>query len=161
MNSQRDALTERIIGCAIAVHRELGPGLLEAIYEEALFDRTRRTGLGLSPTAGGSCRLQRPSPRRIPPRSPRRGRRHCRGQECRPDASGFRSPTTHLPQGHGEEDRLAHQLQYKAPQRRDQEARPVNLCVSVPRWPIPPWSRHQWPRYQLGHMTRRSEAQPR
>ena len=34
--SDRDALTERIIGCAIAVHRELGPGLLEATYEEAL-----------------------------------------------------------------------------------------------------------------------------
>ena len=31
-----DPLTERIIGCAIAVHRALGPGLLEATYEEAL-----------------------------------------------------------------------------------------------------------------------------
>jgi GxxExxY protein len=31
-----DPLTERIIGCAIAVHRALGPGLLEAAYEEAL-----------------------------------------------------------------------------------------------------------------------------
>lgn len=29
-------LTERIIGCAIEVHRELGPGLLEATYESAL-----------------------------------------------------------------------------------------------------------------------------
>lgn len=33
---QHDPLTERIIGCAIAVHRELGPGLLESIYEAAL-----------------------------------------------------------------------------------------------------------------------------
>lgn len=31
-----DGLTERIIGCAIEVHRQLGPGLLEATYEEAL-----------------------------------------------------------------------------------------------------------------------------
>jgi GxxExxY protein len=31
-----DPLTERIIGCAIAVHRALGPGLLEATYQEAL-----------------------------------------------------------------------------------------------------------------------------
>lgn len=30
------ALTERIIGYAIEVHRTLGPGLLESIYEECL-----------------------------------------------------------------------------------------------------------------------------
>jgi GxxExxY protein len=29
-------LTERIIGCAIEVHRQLGPGLLEGTYEAAL-----------------------------------------------------------------------------------------------------------------------------
>jgi GxxExxY protein len=28
-------VTERIIGCAIEVHKALGPGLLEAMYEEA------------------------------------------------------------------------------------------------------------------------------
>lgn len=33
---QKDPLTERIIGCAIEVHRVLGPGLLEASYEAAL-----------------------------------------------------------------------------------------------------------------------------
>jgi GxxExxY protein len=29
-------ITEKIIGCAIEIHRELGPGLLESIYESAL-----------------------------------------------------------------------------------------------------------------------------
>jgi GxxExxY protein len=31
-----DALTERIIGLAIDVHRQLGPGLLESVYETCL-----------------------------------------------------------------------------------------------------------------------------
>lgn len=31
-----NAITERIIKCAIAIHRELGPGLLESVYEEAM-----------------------------------------------------------------------------------------------------------------------------
>ncbi len=31
-----DELTQKIIGAAIEVHRHLGPGVLEAIYEEAL-----------------------------------------------------------------------------------------------------------------------------
>jgi len=31
-----DKLTEKIIGCAIEVHRVLGPGLLEATYEAAI-----------------------------------------------------------------------------------------------------------------------------
>jgi GxxExxY protein len=33
---EHDPLTERIIGCAIEVHRTLGPGLLESAYVEAL-----------------------------------------------------------------------------------------------------------------------------
>jgi GxxExxY protein len=32
----RDPVTERIIGCAIEVHRALGPGLLESAYEKCL-----------------------------------------------------------------------------------------------------------------------------
>src|SRR5439155_15608715 len=35
-NEERDPLTRQIIGAAIEVHRVLGPGLLESIYEKAL-----------------------------------------------------------------------------------------------------------------------------
>jgi GxxExxY protein len=41
----RDALTEKIIGCSIEVHRNLGPGLLEAIYESALSVELQLAGL--------------------------------------------------------------------------------------------------------------------
>ena len=40
-----NAVTERIIKCAIAVHRELGPGLLEEVYEEALDIECKFEGL--------------------------------------------------------------------------------------------------------------------
>lgn len=33
---QLNKITEKIIGCAIEVHRNLGPGLLESLYEKAL-----------------------------------------------------------------------------------------------------------------------------
>ena len=36
MSDQHDELTESIIGAAIEVHRILGPGLLESIYEQSL-----------------------------------------------------------------------------------------------------------------------------
>jgi GxxExxY protein len=38
-------LTERIIGCAIEVHRQLGPGLLEATYEAALCIELQNAGM--------------------------------------------------------------------------------------------------------------------
>jgi GxxExxY protein len=46
MNIDTDnQLTGRIIGCAIDVHRELGPGLEEAAYEEALASKLTLAGL--------------------------------------------------------------------------------------------------------------------
>lgn len=42
---QLNRLSERVIGCAIEVHRELGPGLLERIYEDAMLYELDRAGL--------------------------------------------------------------------------------------------------------------------
>ncbi|MBX2967718.1 MAG: GxxExxY protein [Cyclobacteriaceae bacterium] len=38
-------ISEKIIGCAIQVHRELGPGLLESSYEECLYYELTQSGL--------------------------------------------------------------------------------------------------------------------
>ena len=42
---QDDPLTRRIIGCAIEVHRSLGPGLLEKLYKEAMAIELEMSGL--------------------------------------------------------------------------------------------------------------------
>lgn len=41
-------ITGLIIGCAIEVHRSLGPGLLESAYEECLVFELRNKGLNVS-----------------------------------------------------------------------------------------------------------------
>jgi len=38
-------ISERIIGCAIQVHKALGPGLLENAYVECLFYELQKSGL--------------------------------------------------------------------------------------------------------------------
>jgi GxxExxY protein len=40
-----ELLTERVIGCAIEVHRQMGPGLLESIYRECLLMELHAHGI--------------------------------------------------------------------------------------------------------------------
>jgi GxxExxY protein len=40
-------ITQKIIGCAIEVHRNLGPGLLESAYEECLAFELEKAGLNI------------------------------------------------------------------------------------------------------------------
>jgi GxxExxY protein len=47
MKLELEELTGRIIGCAIDVHRELGPGFLESVDEAALVIALRKEGLGV------------------------------------------------------------------------------------------------------------------
>jgi len=39
-----DNLTHKILGCAIEVHKELGPGLLESVYEKCLAHLLKEKG---------------------------------------------------------------------------------------------------------------------
>jgi GxxExxY protein len=41
---ENNSLTDAIIGAAIAVHRELGPGLLESVYEKCLALELTKSG---------------------------------------------------------------------------------------------------------------------
>ena len=43
--SKDNSLTYQIIGCALRVHKELGPGLLESLYEEAFYRKLIEAGL--------------------------------------------------------------------------------------------------------------------
>ena len=45
MSLEHEELTERIIGAAIEVHRRLGPGFIESVYEKALIIELRKRGL--------------------------------------------------------------------------------------------------------------------
>lgn len=40
-------LSQKVIGCSIEVHRQLGPGLLESVYEEALCHEMELIGLNV------------------------------------------------------------------------------------------------------------------
>ena len=42
---ERDPLTEKVIGCAIEVHRALGPGLLESSYQQCLAHEMKLNGI--------------------------------------------------------------------------------------------------------------------
>ena len=45
---EKDFLTQKVIGCAIEVHRELGPGLLESSYERCLLYELIQLGIPAS-----------------------------------------------------------------------------------------------------------------
>jgi GxxExxY protein len=47
MNHGDTEITEKIIGAAIEVHRHLGPGLLESVYEAALAFELSQQGLAV------------------------------------------------------------------------------------------------------------------
>jgi GxxExxY protein len=48
---ERDPLTHAVIGAAIEVHREMGPGLLESVYQACLLEEFTLRGLSFEAQA--------------------------------------------------------------------------------------------------------------
>ena len=44
---EQEELTGRVIGCAMTVHRKLGPGFLESVYRNAFAHALRKAGIGV------------------------------------------------------------------------------------------------------------------
>jgi len=49
--AEYNKLTEKVIAAAIDVHRELGPGLLESVYQHCLCEELRIRGISFVPQA--------------------------------------------------------------------------------------------------------------
>jgi GxxExxY protein len=47
MNKTENQIANQIIGCAIEVHKALGPGLLESAYQECLYYKLCQVGLSV------------------------------------------------------------------------------------------------------------------
>src|SRR5213596_863454 len=93
-----DTLTQRIIGCAIEVHRTLGPGLLECAYEQCMAHEMTLQDIAF--------RLQVPTPIEY------KGLR----LDCADNAAPRTTADVH--EGVARGDRPADQFQRPAPHRR-------------------------------------------
>jgi GxxExxY protein len=56
-----DRLTDRIIRCAIEVHRAFGPGLLESVYRDCLIIELRSQNLRVESERRVQCRSRQAS----------------------------------------------------------------------------------------------------
>lgn len=45
MKERIESLASAVLNCGLQLHRDIGPGLLESVYEEVLADRLEMTGL--------------------------------------------------------------------------------------------------------------------
>src|SRR5438105_12364350 len=117
-------LSERVIGLAIEVHRQLGPGLLESAYEECLCFELAQDGIAHArqvplPVVYKEIRLDcgyRMDPCcRLPT--------HCRSEGGRTPPLDPSRSNVNLSKVERIQDRTAHELQHIAARRRPETLR--------------------------------------
>jgi GxxExxY protein len=62
MNEMLNRLSHVVIGRAIEVHKQLGPGLLESAYEECLAHELKMVALKFEKAKAGSLKVQNGEP---------------------------------------------------------------------------------------------------
>ena len=122
-------LTEAIIGCAIDVHKELGPGLLETLYENALCIELSERQIPFQRQYAVPYLLQGTPAVRTSARS-RGGGKSDRGSEVRraPSPDSPRAGS-HVLESVETRNRLAAELQHGSHEARNKES---EIVISVP-----------------------------
>jgi len=135
-----DDLSNRVIGCGIEVHRELGPGLLESTYEQCLAHELNLKGISFQlqhsqPVQYKGIRLD--CGYRIDMLIEHADRRRIdhRTEGCRRDQRHSRGATTNLHETGRHQDGPANQLQRDQTERRHQTICSLTpSCSSCPSW---------------------------
>ena len=63
MEDDLNELTYGVIGAAMEVHKELGPGFLEAVYENSLREELSRRGIPFQPQPTVNVTFDTPRPK--------------------------------------------------------------------------------------------------
>jgi hypothetical protein len=123
-------LTGRIIGLAIKVHRTVGPGLLEQVYQDCLCHEMTLAGVSFRRQVAFARLRWRPAAAGLPRRHHCRGQHHPRNQSHRADPPGPRSAASDIPAHERLQRRPAAELQRRPSEGRPPPFHPDNSATS-------------------------------
>src|SRR5438876_1897464 len=107
MKEKLNAISEAVIGAAIAVHRELGPGLLESAYEACLEFELLDRGFKVDRQPALPVRYRRSRRLRLPDRSAHQRPRDTRTESRGENGQDPRGPVAYLSAAHRTSSRIA------------------------------------------------------
>ena len=136
-----DPLTHKIIGAAIEVHRQLGPGCLESPYEECLCLELAMLGVPFERQVPlPICVQVDKNSSRVQARLTRRQGRDRRAKNDRQDSAGPRSSATDLPSALGPGEGPSDQFQFRATHAGNPSFEQINSLTDLTVLPCVPTS---------------------